>query len=158
MSNRNPYNTLANDIGEMNEQNEAYVAISGEAGSGSSLPENLSTSGPNNRAPVDNSANNQASGQSGSQSTTEGNGNSRERTERIDGHDEIFVHSGSADYECPVCMLVLRDPVQTPCGHRLCAACIHRHIRYLEQNIIRLFTAVHNRPFKCYATHIVCGC
>ena len=138
------YRELANNIGEMNEQNEAYVAISGEAGGGSDLPENPSSSAPNSRIAADNSANNQASAQSASQSTAEGNGNNRGSAERIDGHDEVFVHPGSTDYECPVCMLVLRNPVQTPCGHRFCGACIHRHIRYLEQNIIKLFNAVHN--------------
>ena len=75
----------------------------------------------------------------------EGNCNNRGSAERIDGHDEIFVHSGNTDYECAVCMLVLRNPVQTPCGHRLCAACIHRHIRYLEQNALNLFNSFHNR-------------
>ena len=27
-------------------------------------------------------------------------------------------------YKCPVCLLALRDPVQTSCGHRICSQCL----------------------------------
>ncbi|KAI8495577.1 PREDICTED: TNF receptor-associated factor 5-like [Branchiostoma belcheri] len=35
-----------------------------------------------------------------------------------------FVQPLSKVYECPICMLAFRDPVQTACGHRFCADCL----------------------------------
>ena len=49
--------------------------------------------------------------------------------ERLDGYDELFDSPISSDYECPICMNCLRDPVQTACGHRFCKSCIDRHMR-----------------------------
>eukprot|EP00118_Oscarella_pearsei_P013848 m.114623 g.114623 ORF g.114623 m.114623 type:complete len:228 (+) comp37513_c0_seq12:135-818(+) len=39
------------------------------------------------------------------------------------GYDENFVAAPGPDYECPVCLLVLRDPILTICGHSLCNSC-----------------------------------
>ena len=47
----------------------------------------------------------------------------------IDGYDELFDSAVEADYECPICMMCLRDPVQTACGHRFCKSCLQRHMR-----------------------------
>lgn len=47
-------------------------------------------------------------------------------TEPEDGYDFEFVNLKDDKYDCPICLLVLRDPVQTPCGHRFCHKCIHR--------------------------------
>ncbi len=58
----------------------------------------------------------------------DGNANSAENVERVFGYDEVFDPPASRDYECPICIMVLRNPVQTPCGHRFCAACINRQI------------------------------
>ena len=30
----------------------------------------------------------------------------------------------SAEYECGICLLILRQPVQTLCGHRFCRGCL----------------------------------
>ena len=48
---------------------------------------------------------------------------------RQDGYDEVFDPPVASEYECPICMNCLRDPVQTNCGHRFCKNCIERHIR-----------------------------
>uniref|UniRef100_A0A3B4AFX6 RING-type domain-containing protein n=1 Tax=Periophthalmus magnuspinnatus TaxID=409849 RepID=A0A3B4AFX6_9GOBI len=32
-------------------------------------------------------------------------------------------------YECPICLMALRNAVQTPCGHRFCKNCIEKSIR-----------------------------
>ena len=109
------------DVTEMNEQNEAYVAISDEHSDSSNLTENLIISN--------------------SQSIAEGNGSNRERTQRKRGHDEVFVTLGSTDYECSVCMLVMRNPVQTPCGHKFCASCIKHLIRYLKLCVHRVVSS-----------------
>ena len=42
------------------------------------------------------------------------------------GYEYKFVSKVDPAYECPICLLVLRDPVQTECGHRFCKACITR--------------------------------
>ena len=48
---------------------------------------------------------------------------------RIDGYDELFDPPVQEDFQCPICMLCLRDPVQTACGHRFCNSCMQCHMR-----------------------------
>ena len=111
------YRNLANDIADMrNEQNEAHVVDS------PSLPEN-SSSVPNNSGTRPNSSNGH-----GDNSNNDANSNNAENVDRLDGHDEVFDPAVSADYECPICMMVLRNPVQTTCGHRFCGGCIEKHV------------------------------
>ena len=46
------------------------------------------------------------------------------------GYDADFVAEMNADYECPICQLAFRDPVQTrDCGHRFCESCIEPILR-----------------------------
>lgn len=48
------------------------------------------------------------------------------RTEReIGGYEAEFVATLPDEYECPICQLAYRDPVQLEeCGHRLCYSCL----------------------------------
>ncbi|XP_072279030.1 TNF receptor-associated factor 6-B-like isoform X2 [Pyxicephalus adspersus] len=32
-------------------------------------------------------------------------------------------------FRCPLCLMALQDPLQAPCGHRFCKACILQSIR-----------------------------
>ncbi|XP_015777902.1 PREDICTED: TNF receptor-associated factor 6-like isoform X5 [Acropora digitifera] len=48
---------------------------------------------------------------------------------RPEGYDEYFDPPLENKYECPICLLGLREPVQTICGHRFCRGCILRSIR-----------------------------
>ena len=48
---------------------------------------------------------------------------------RSEGYDEYFDPPLENKYECPICLLGLREPVQTICGHRFCRGCILRSIR-----------------------------
>ena len=48
---------------------------------------------------------------------------------RSEGYDEYFDPPLEGKYECPICLLGLREPVQTSCGHRFCRGCIVRSIR-----------------------------
>ncbi|PFX14515.1 TNF receptor-associated factor 6-like [Stylophora pistillata] len=48
---------------------------------------------------------------------------------RSEGYDEYFDPPLESKYECPICLLGLREPVQTSCGHRFCKGCIVRSIR-----------------------------
>lgn len=44
----------------------------------------------------------------------------------------VFVPSRDDKYDCPICLYVLRDPMQTKCGHRFCKKCIEKWIRESE--------------------------
>ena len=108
---------LSNDLADM--LNETYVETSA-----SNLPANPSPSTPHSGPPLSNQENNSGS----NEANNDGSSSTAENAERISGHDEIFDVPVSTDYECPICITVLRDPVQTPCGHRFCIACINRHM------------------------------
>ncbi|XP_045603666.1 TNF receptor-associated factor 6 isoform X2 [Procambarus clarkii] len=43
---------------------------------------------------------------------------------RQEGYDYEFVPVLDSKYECAICLLGLRSPVQTACGHRFCKECI----------------------------------
>ncbi|XP_074659985.1 TNF receptor-associated factor 6-like [Tubulanus polymorphus] len=47
----------------------------------------------------------------------------------IEGYAYEFVPKLDEKYECTICQLGLREPVQTVCGHRFCKACIQKWIR-----------------------------
>ena len=54
-------------------------------------------------------------------------------TQLPSGYDEEFVHEVDGDFECLICQLALKEPVQTRCGHRYCSACLAEHLRrYVE--------------------------
>lgn len=40
--------------------------------------------------------------------------------------DLIFVPVRDEKYDCPICLYVLREPLQTKCGHRFCKQCIEK--------------------------------
>ena len=48
---------------------------------------------------------------------------------RSEGYDEYFDPPLENEYACPICLLGLREAVQTLCGHRFCRYCILRSIR-----------------------------
>ena len=46
-----------------------------------------------------------------------------------EGYDEYFDPPLESKYKCSICLLGLREPVQTSCGHRFCKGCISRLMR-----------------------------
>ena len=45
---------------------------------------------------------------------------------------EILVNKDfDKKFQCNVCTLILRDPIQSYCGHRFCRKCIERVVRYV---------------------------
>ncbi len=46
-----------------------------------------------------------------------------------EGYDYTFEPPLESKYECPICLMCLREPVQTECGHRFCRNCITRSLR-----------------------------
>ena len=38
---------------------------------------------------------------------------------------EMFVRELAPEFKCAVSLLGLKEPVQTPCGHRFCHQCIY---------------------------------
>ena len=48
---------------------------------------------------------------------------------RSESYDKYFDLPLESKYECPICLLGLREPVETSCGHRFCRGCIVRSIR-----------------------------
>ena len=58
------------------------------------------------------------------------------------GLDLKFLSTYADEFECPVCQLTLRDPVQiVGCGHRLCNSCLKKMKKYciLQQFALKLF-------------------
>ncbi|XP_071100356.1 TNF receptor-associated factor 6-like [Haliotis cracherodii] len=49
--------------------------------------------------------------------------------ERTEGFDYDFVPTPDPKYECAICLLILREPRQTKCGHRFCRGCITKWLR-----------------------------
>ncbi|XP_048341107.1 TNF receptor-associated factor 6-like [Sphaerodactylus townsendi] len=49
--------------------------------------------------------------------------------EEIQGYDVEFDPPLKSKYECPICVMALREAVQTRCGHHFCKACIVKSIR-----------------------------
>ena len=48
----------------------------------------------------------------------------------LGGYDYEFTSKVPEDWECPVCCLTLKDPVQiVGCGHRLCNICMESVLR-----------------------------
>lgn len=46
------------------------------------------------------------------------------------GYDVKFTGPLDKAFECPICLIALRDPVQiTPCGHRMCSTCLQPILR-----------------------------
>ena len=45
------------------------------------------------------------------------------------GYDEDFVTVVEEDFQCLICHLPLKEPVQTRCGHRFCKECLEEHLR-----------------------------
>ena len=48
------------------------------------------------------------------------------------GHDEDFVEEVEEDFQCLICLLPLKEPVLTRCGHRYCKECLDEHIGRYE--------------------------
>ncbi|XP_065675048.1 TNF receptor-associated factor 6-B-like isoform X2 [Hydra vulgaris] len=42
---------------------------------------------------------------------------------KFGGYDVYFLQELSDKYECPICIMALRKPILTKCGHRLCLSC-----------------------------------
>ena len=82
----------------------------------------------------------------------------------VGGIDADFVSTMPPDYECPICHLAFRDPMQTrDCGHRFCETCIEPILRLVFRFTLKVcvFTAVvalNLKIFDCTKnSKIVCG-
>lgn len=48
----------------------------------------------------------------------------------LGGYEFEFVDYLSPGQSCPICLLAMRSPVQTVCGHRFCESCLLETFRY----------------------------
>lgn len=58
----------------------------------------------------------------------------RPSRETMEGYDAKFESALDKRFECPICLLAQREPMQTLCGHRFCASCIMRALKYVTLN------------------------
>ena len=47
----------------------------------------------------------------------------------LGGHNFVFIDELSPGQACPICLLAMRRPVQTVCGHRFCHSCLLESFR-----------------------------
>ena len=47
----------------------------------------------------------------------------------LGGYDHEFIDPVLSSQKCVVCLLPMKDAVQTKCGHRFCGVCVKRSIR-----------------------------
>ncbi|KAG8001203.1 TNF receptor-associated factor 6 [Nibea albiflora] len=57
------------------------------------------------------------------------NSSSLQAATPLQGYDVEFDPPLESKYECPICLMALRNAIQTPCGHRFCKNCIEKSIR-----------------------------
>ncbi|XP_029954131.1 TNF receptor-associated factor 6 [Salarias fasciatus] len=55
--------------------------------------------------------------------------NSLQAAAPLQGYDVEFDPPLERKYECPICLMALRNAIQTRCGHRFCKSCIEKSIR-----------------------------
>lgn len=55
---------------------------------------------------------------------------------RIGGHDFVFVDELSPGQTCSICLVAMRSPVQTVCGHRFCESCLLETFRYYWHDVL----------------------
>lgn len=60
----------------------------------------------------------------------------------LQGYDVEFDPPLESKYECPICLMALRNAIQTPCGHRFCKNCIEKSIRYATVQLPKNICAV----------------
>lgn len=65
----------------------------------------------------------------------------------ISGYDlKIFTKKPEEKYLCPICLMVLKVPTQTTCGHLFCKVCIKKWIQYvIIYQIFSMFTSFYSR-------------
>ena len=61
------------------------------------------------------------------------------------GYDADFVDNLDKDLECPVCMLALREPVLTHCGHHFCHSCT---MKLMKSSSLALYACSKQTRFR----------
>jgi len=56
----------------------------------------------------------------------------------IGGFDFIYEDELSQEQKCPICLLAMRNPVQTRCGHRFCESCLLESFRCVCLGLLRI--------------------
>ena len=107
---------LTCNISIMSEENNRFIDVSQSAGLSS------------RRSPIHEYAESFEREQTG----TSASFTSQDEPTRTEGFDlDMFIKDPNVlKYQCAICRMVLRDPIQTQCGHRFCSMCINIWIRY----------------------------
>ena len=71
--------------------------------------------------------------QSPSRNTSESSTKNRQLRPRPVGFPRYLNDGLSPGQTCSICLLAMRSPVQTVCGHRFCESCLLKAFRYCTQ-------------------------
>ena len=75
------------------------------------------------------------------------------------GHDFVFVDELSLGQTCSICLVAMRNPVQTMCGHRFCEDCLLRTFRCCVLFLCSSHLLMSRHiilSFKCYTSPFFC--
>lgn len=68
--------------------------------------------------------------------------------EALGGFDFDVVGNVAQDYVCPICLLLLRDPVELACTHTMCKHCLNGWIQNCDERLLWKYYGIYRKCNK----------